>query len=272
MFFSRPHIVKLFLFFLICILSNKVSGQDYYEIQVYESETLEKGTTFLELFSNYIPVGDRQYSDNVFPSDKICYETFAISHGFTNCFEVGLYFYSAIGNDGRTGYGGSHIRPRISFPESLNLPVGLSLSSDFGYQRLGFFNNHWLIEINPIIDKDIGKFYLAINTTFDWNIDISHDVEFNPCLTTKFKIGKKVKLGLEWYGSFGNVQDILPWQQEHQLLFLATDIDFGSQWEFNFGVGCSINQSTNPLIIKCIFGRGLKFKKHRNNNFLWLTY
>jgi hypothetical protein len=53
-------------------------------------------------------------------------------------------------------FGGSHIRPRIKVPDSFNLPVGLSLGSEIGYQRLGFFNNHWLIEIHPIIDKEIG--------------------------------------------------------------------------------------------------------------------
>jgi hypothetical protein len=60
--------------------------------------------------------------------------------------------------------------------------VGLSPGSEIGYQRSGFFNNHWLFELYPIIDKKFRGFNFAINPTFDWSIDKSKDFEFNPCL------------------------------------------------------------------------------------------
>jgi hypothetical protein len=251
--------IKLVLFLFLPFISLSVAGQDDYEIQVYKAETTEKGTTMFELHSNYTPVGDKQYSDKIFPSDKIFHETLEITHGFTDCFEIGGYLFNAIGSDGRTGFAGTHLRPRISIPSSYNLPFGLSLSSEFGYQRLGFFNNHWLVEIHPIIDKEIDRFYISINPTFDWNVDESHDIEFNPCIMTSYKIGNKFDLALEWYGGYGPVKDIAPWQQQHQVLFIATNIDFNPKWEFNFGVGRGLNTSTDPWIIKCIIGRSFGF-------------
>jgi len=243
---------------LFVFLSGIVSAQDDYEIQVYNSETMRKGYTLFELHSNFTPDGNKQYSDNIFPSDKILHETLEITHGFSDIFEIGVYFFNAIGSNGRSGYGGSHIRPRIRVPESWNVPVGLSLGSEIGYQRIGFFNNHWLFEIHPIIDKQLGKFYIAINPTFDWNIDRSHDFEFNPCMMTSYKINKKVDMELEWYSGYGTVQNILPWGQQHQVLFVVTNIDFDN-WEFNAGFGRGLNSSTDRWIIKCIVGRSFAF-------------
>jgi hypothetical protein len=257
---SGNNLVKIFWsLILLVFFSGNVSAQDDYEIQVYTSETAPKGHTLFELHSNYTLIGNKQYSDNIFPSDKILHETLEITHGFSDIFELGVYFFNAIGSNGRSGYAGSHIRPRIRIPESWNLPVGLSIGSEIGYQRIGFFNNHWLFEIHPIIDKHLGKIFLAVNPTFDWNVDRSNDFEFNPCMMASYKINQKADLGLEWYSGYGPVQGFLPWNQEHQVLFVATNIDFGSNWEFNAGLGRGLNQQTDPWIIKCIVGRSFAF-------------
>ena len=259
MVFSFRSIEKYLPLLLLVFLSGSISAQDDYEIQVYRSETLEKGYTIFELHSNYTTSGNKQYSDNIFPSDKLFHETLEITHGFSDNFEMGVYFFNAIGSNGRTGYAGSHIRPRVRIPESWNLPVGLSVGSEIGYQRIGFFNNHWLFEIHPIIDKEFGKFYIAINPTFDWNIDRSADFEFNPCMMASYKISKIADLGLEWYSGYGPVQDILPWDQQHQVLYIATNINFGTNWEFNAGIGRGLNSSADPWIIKCILGKSFAF-------------
>ena len=94
---------------LLVILSVPVAAQDDYEIQVYNSDLTEKGHTLFELHSNYTPVGNKQYSDKIFPSDKILHETLEITHGFSDIFELGVYFFNAIGSTGRSGYGGSII-------------------------------------------------------------------------------------------------------------------------------------------------------------------
>ena len=256
---SYKSIINILTLTLLILYSEQIAAQDDYEIQVYTSDIIQKGHTIFELHSNFTPKGNRQYSENIFPSDKIVHETLEITHGFSDVFEMGIYFFNAIGSNGRSGYGGSHIRPRFKAPESWNLPVGLSLGSEIGYQRIGFFNNHWLFEIHPIIDKELGRFYIAINPTFDWNIDRSNDVEFNPCLMTSYKISKKADLALEWYSGYGQIRDFLPYDQQHQVLFMATNLRLGNNWEFNAGIGRGLNASTDPWIIKCIVGRTFAF-------------
>ena len=48
---------------------------------------------------------------------------------------------------------GDHIRPRISVPDSWDWPVGVSLSTEIGYQRAVYSPDTWTWEIRPIIDK-----------------------------------------------------------------------------------------------------------------------
>ena len=121
--FTYKSIIKYLPLLLLVFVSGSISAQDDYEIQVYRSETLEKGHTIFELHSNYTPSGNKQYSDNIFPSDKLFHETLEITHGFSDNFEMGVYFFNAIGSNGRTDYAGSHIRPRARIPESFHVDV-----------------------------------------------------------------------------------------------------------------------------------------------------
>ena len=48
---------------------------------------------------------------------------------------------------------GDHIRPRVRVPESWRWPVGVSLSTEVGYQRAVYSPDTWTWEIRPIVDK-----------------------------------------------------------------------------------------------------------------------
>src|SRR5438309_9611562 len=126
---------KYFLFFF-CFSLLHVSAQDNYEIQVYGSQTVAPKATMLELHSNYTMGGSTSSNNGIYPTHDVLHETIEITHGFNNWFEVGFYIFTAIGNESRTGYVGSHIRPRVRAPESWHWPVGASLSAEFGYQKL----------------------------------------------------------------------------------------------------------------------------------------
>src|SRR5438046_2700177 len=123
-------ITRSLIFLLLC-LSTIVLAQDNYEIQVYGSQTTQKGSTMTELHSNFTFDGEKNFVNGMFPTNHICHETVEITHGFTKCFEIGIYFFNAIGDEGRSNYVGSHIRPRFMIPSDWNWPVGLSLSTEF---------------------------------------------------------------------------------------------------------------------------------------------
>ncbi|MEI8280352.1 MAG: hypothetical protein WCG87_11355, partial [Bacteroidota bacterium] len=187
------------ILFLLIAFSYPVQAQDYYEIQVYGSETVEKHYTMLELHSNYTLDGEKNTVNEVLPTHHIFHETIEITHGFTNWFETGFYIFTAIGSDNRTNYVGSHIRPRIRIPESWKWPVGLSLSGEIGYQKRDYSEDDWTLEIRPIIDKQIKKFYLAFNPTLDKSLHGLNQKEnfvFSPNFKVSYAITKKIIPGL----------------------------------------------------------------------------
>jgi len=241
-------------------------AQDNYEIQVYESETVAPATTMVELHSNFTAEGSKTVVDGVLPTNHAEHETVEITQGFTDWFETGLYIFTSIQSDGRWQWVGDHIRPRFRIPESWHWPVGVSLSQEIGYQRRDFSVDTWTWEIRPIVDKKMGPWYWSFNPTLDrsWHgLSVNQGVVFSPNAKVSYDFTKRIAGGLEYYGALGPITGFLPLRQEQQQIFPTIDVDFGPDWEFNFGVGIGATASTDHLIIKCIVGRRFQWSHHK---------
>jgi len=255
---SDKFIITFVLFSIFFI--KPLIAQDNYEIQIYEASLVEKHHTMFELHTNYTAIGSTVPANDMFYSDNLFHATLEVTHGFTKWMEVGAYVFTSIGSDGRTGFAGTHIRPRVACPESMNLPVGLSLSGEFGYQKLGFFGNHWIVEFRPIIDKKAGNFYFSFNSTVDWLADKGpkRGWQFNPCFKASYETGKLIP-GLEYYMGLGYFGQFDPFPAQKHQLFMSFDYDISSDWEFNAGIGTGLSSGSDKLILKCIIGRRFGF-------------
>lgn len=238
-------------------------AQDNYEIQVYGAETVEPKHTMVELHSNFTISGSKEIVDGMIPTEHAFHETLEITQGITSWFETGFYVFSSINR----GYGwqwvGDHIRPRVRAPEEWHLPVGLSISFEFGYQRPEFSPDTWTIEIRPIIDKQIGKWYLSFNPTIDRSFhgpSVSQGLVFSPNFKAGYDVTKRINMGLEYYGSLGPITGFDPLQNQQQQIVPAMDLNLGPNWEFNIGVGVGVTRGTDHLLIKMILGR--RFGSH----------
>ena len=249
-----------FLLGLLAVLANSRSAaaQDNYEIQVYGADTVAPGQTMVELHSNFTVDGSTTSVDGMLPTNHAWHETVEITQGFTDWFETGFYIFTSVQPDGGWQWVGDHIRPRFRVPESWHWPVGVSLSNEIGYQRREFSPDTWTWEIRPIVDKQLGRWYLSFNPTLDraWHgPDVNRGIEFSPNAKVGFNFTKRVAGGFEYYAGYGPITDFDPLREQQQQLFPSIDIDFGPQWEFNFGVGVGMTHSTDHLIVKCIVGR-----------------
>jgi hypothetical protein len=244
---------------LLLLLFSSFYGfsQDNYEIQVYGSQTVPKNSTMVELHSNFTFDGTTETVDGVLPTNHMLHETIEITHGFTDIFEIGFYFFNAIGSDNRTAYVGSHIRPRIMVPKEWHWPVGVSLSLEGGYQKSEYSSDTWTLEIRPIIDKTMGKFYVSVNPTFEKSfkgMNQGAGYIFSPNAKASYNLTKVVAAGFEYYGSLGPIYDFYPPPQQGQQLFFAIDLDWSPDWEFNCGYGIGNSPSTGNQIFKVILG------------------
>lgn len=246
------------LFLALVVLAPLACAQDNYEIQVYGSDMVAPRATMVEIHSNFTVEGSKTVQDGMLPTNHAEHETLEITQGVTSWSELGFYVFSSIQSDGGWQWVGDHIRPRVRAPESWHWPVGVSLSMEFGYQRAAFSPDTWTLEIRPIVDKKIGPWYLSLNPTLDRSFhgpSVNQGVEFSPNVKVSYDFTKKIAGGLEYYATYGPVTGFDALRDQQQQFVPTVDVDFGADWEFNFGVGVGATRTTDHLIVKCIIGR-----------------
>jgi hypothetical protein len=239
-------------------------GQNF-EVQVYGSDLVTPKATMVELHSNFTVDGTKTTIGGMLPTNHAEHETLEITHGFNEWFELGFYQFTSIQSDGSWMWVGTHIRPRFAVPEKYHLPVGISISNEIGYQRPNFSGDTWTWELRPIIDKKTGKWYWAFNPSLDKSFhgpEEHRGFEFSPNFKFSYDIVPKVALGLEYYGAYGPITGFDPLHDQQQQFVPAVDVDFGKNWEFNFGVGVGATAGTDHLLIKAILG--YRFNYHGN--------
>lgn len=245
-------------------MSSHVLAQDNYEIQVYGSQTQAKRSSIFELHSNYTFSGEKSIVKGVLPPNHSLHETLEVTTGLTDNFELGFYLFTNY----TSGHGykviGSHIRPRIMVPQSWHVPVGLSLSVEFGYQSQEYSPDLWNLEIRPIIDKQWDRLYMSFNPTLGISlkgVDNSSTPEFEPNFKVSYNFFKKASLGIEYYGALGAINQFeRPADQSHALFFVYDMIN-NPQWELNIGPGIGLTPATDHFVFKILVGRRINWHK-----------
>jgi hypothetical protein len=254
--------VLLFTVLLPVLRPRAARAQDNYEIQVYGSDLVPAGRTMVELHSNFTVQGRTTVMDGLLPTEHAFHETLEITHGFATWAEVGFYVFTSARSGNGWSWVGDHVRPRVAVPASWHWPVGVSLSTEFGYQRRAFSPDTWTWEIRPIVDQRLGRWYWAVNPALERAIvgeNAGRGWEFSPNAAVSLDLTDRVTAALEYYGAFGPVGGFDPPPEQEQQLFGAVDLNVSPKWEINLGVGRGFTASTDHLLVKTIFGYRLSF-------------
>ena len=256
---SRSAILTtLTAFIFIVLLATCTAAQDNYEIQVYGADVVAPRSTMVEIHSNFTAEGSKTVQNGMLPTNHAEHETLEITQGINEWAEVGFYVFTSIQPDSGWQWVGDHIRPRVRVPEKWHWPVGVSLSNEIGYQRAAFSPDTWTWEIRPIVDRKLGRWYLAFNPALDrsWHgPGVRQGMTFSPNAKVSYDFTKKIAGGLEYYAAYGSLNGFDALKDQQQQFFPSIDLDLAPQWEFNFGVGVGTTRSTDHLIVKCIIGR-----------------
>ncbi|HZQ42205.1 MAG TPA: hypothetical protein VFA99_03095 [Acidobacteriaceae bacterium] len=240
-------------------------AQGNYEIQVYGADTVAPKSTMVELHSNYTVQGQRYVIDGVYPTYHQEHETIEITQGINDWSEVGFYIFTSEQNGHGVQWVGDHIRPRVRVPDSWHWPVGVSLSTEVGYQRAVYSPDTWTWEIRPIVDKSIGRWYFAFNPALErtWHgPDVNQGLGFAPGVKVSYDINRVVSVGPEYYADFGRLWHFDSLHEQQQQIFVVTDLNVSPKWEINIGVGLGPTAATDHLIVKGILGRRFDWTKH----------
>ena len=254
----------LLLAALAALAPNTAHAQGNYEIQVYGSETVAPKSTMVELHSNFTPDGQKNLIDGVYPTNHQQHETLEITQGINDWSEVGFYVFTSIQDGHGYQWVGDHIRPRVRVPPSWHWPVGVSLSTEIGYQRAVYSPDTWTWELRPIVDKTIGRWYLALNPALErtWHgPDVNQGMAFAPGAKIGYDFTKKINAGFEYYADYGDLRAFDSLHNQQQQLFVVTDLNVSPKWEINFGVGVGPTAATDHIIVKGILGRHFSWGK-----------
>jgi hypothetical protein len=249
----------------VCLTPMLARAQGNYEIQVYGAETVPPETLMVELHSNFTVDGAKFPADGVYPTNHQEHETVELTEGLNDWSEVGFYIFTSEQDGHGVQWVGDHIRPRVRVPDSWGWPVGLSLSTEIGFQRSAYSTDTWTWEIRPIIDKSVGRWYFAINPALERTLhgpDVNQGLGFAPGAKISFDFNRVVSGGIEWYADYGAIDNIAPIHGQQQQVFVVTDLNVSPLWEINIGIGIGATGSTDHLIVKCILGRRFDWGRH----------
>ncbi len=242
-------------------------AQGNYEIQVYGSETVAPKNLMVELHSNFTPDGQKNVIDSVYPTNHQEHETLELTEGITDWSEIGLYVFTSEQDGHGVQWVGDHLRPRVRVPPSWHWPVGVSVSTEIGYQRAVYSPDTWTWEIRPILDKQIGRWYLAFNPALErtWHgPDVKQGVGFSPAAKAGYDFTKVINAGFEYYADYCSITSPCGVHDQQQQLFAVTDLNVSPDWEINVGVGVGPTAGTDHWIVKGILGRRFDWGKKKS--------
>lgn len=258
--FTQRHAIVAACLAACAVLAPSARAQENYEIQVYGSETMPRSVTMFELHSNFTINGSKLVpGDPLSPTNHAFHETLEITHGFNDWSELGFYWFNSVPSGESPQWVGTHLRPRVRVPESWGWPVGVSISQEVGYSRPKFTDgDSWTYELRPIIDKTMGPWYVSVNPALEKTLrGPSSNVPFvfSPNVDVGYDVTKRVNLSVEYYGSTGPINRVDALADQQHQIYLATNLDLGPEWEFNFGYGTTLTAAGDKKIVKMILGR-----------------
>ena len=254
----------LALFGALAVAVSSARAQGNYEIQVYGAETVAPATTMVELHSNFTAAGQRFYIDGAAPTNHAEHETIEITQGVNDWSEVGFYIFTSEQSGLGVQWVGDHIRPRVRVPEKWGWPVGVSLSTEVGYQRALFSPDTWTWEIRPIVDQQRGRWYWAVNPALErtWHgPDVNQGLGFSPAVKVSYDFKRWSPAAWNTTPTTAALPTSPRLHNQQQQIFPAIDLNVSPDWEINFGVGLGPTAATDRWIFKCIIGRRFTWGK-----------
>jgi hypothetical protein len=259
-------ICRVWLFALAFpLLCAGARAQGNYEIQVYGADTVAPKNLMVELHSNFTPEGQKNFIDGVYPTNHQEHESVELTEGINDWSEVGFYVFTSEQDGHGVQWVGDHIRPRVRVPDSWHWPIGVSLSTEVGYQRAQYSPDTWTWEIRPIIDYSVNRWYFAVNPALERTLhgpDVNQGLGLSPGVKVSYDFTNVISGGVEYYADYGRIGAWDSLHQQQQQIFAVTDLNVSPKWEINLGVGVGPTAGTDHLIVKGILGRRFDWGHH----------
>jgi hypothetical protein len=229
---------------------------DYYEIQIYGTDTAPLHQLVLELHSNTVSTATGSEAKAVMNPYQI-HETLEATYGVLSYLEVGQYLCTAKLSNGNYEYAGSRTKMHFGVPQTDTWPMQLGGNIELDYMRRAAEDNPFTLELRPIVESSFRGFTLIGNFPFDdpFSGPGAHKGwQFSPSGEILYQLTNWVAPAVEYYGDMGSLEDMRGAQHQQHFLFPTLNFDVIPQLELNLGVGFGLTRASNGVILKSIVG------------------
>jgi len=243
---------------VVAVLATPRTSQaiDFYEIEIYDTDTTPAGHLQLELHSNTTSTATGQLAKSQIDVYQV-HETVEATYGVLKWLEVGQYFCTAKLSNGDYEYSGSRTKMHFGIPQTFEWPVQFGGNVELDYMRHAAEENPTTLELRPIAGANYKRFRPVGNFAF---IDpfsgpgAHHGFQFDPSGMLVYKLTDWLSPAVEYYGDMGSIQPLAKVQEQQHFIVPALNFDLLPQLELNFGVGIGLTRASNGIFLKSIVG------------------
>ena len=239
--------------FLGC--STIASAQQGYEFEVYDTDIGHKGSTEIELHTNYVPDGLKTRDGGIPASHQSIRSSLELSHTLNSWLQGSLYLTTRAGEHENFSYVGNRARITAVAPRTWSLPFELALANEVIYARPEFSENRWAYELTPILSRNFGSLSVTLNPAFERGLDkrSEREIEFEPRGQVAYSFGDEAKLALEYYGGLGAIEEKIPVREQRHQLFARIFGELAPRFEAGIGVGRGLTPGSDRWTIATVF-------------------
>jgi hypothetical protein len=254
---STKLIVSLCMSTGIMLLSVPGAGAiDFYEIQIYPTETTPPGILSLELHSNsVISATGAQAHAQLNPYE--IHETIEGTYGLTPHIEIGQYLATAKLSNGEYEYAGARTKCHFGISATDSWPLRFGGNIELDYMRRAAEDQPLTLEMRPIVETSFGGFLLIANLAFEKPFrgpGTHQGVTFAPSGQISYRLVPWLAPTLEYYGDMGAVSHLPAVQEQQHFLVPTLNLFILPQMELNAGIGYGLTHASNGIFLKAIFG------------------
>jgi hypothetical protein len=229
---------------------------DFYEIQIYPTETTPHGILSLELHSNSVISATGAEAHAQLNPYQI-HETLEGTYGLTPHIELGQYFATAKLSNGDYEYAGSRSKCHfgISWTDSWPLRFGGNIELD--YMRRAAEEQPLTLEMRPIVEGSLGNLLVVANLAFEKPFrgpGTHQGVTFAPSGMISYRLLPWVGVAVEYYGDMGALTHLPAVEKQQHFLVPTLNFFVVPQMELNAGIGLGLTHASNGVFLKAIFG------------------
>ncbi|MDD4914526.1 MAG: hypothetical protein PHW13_05740 [Methylococcales bacterium] len=243
------------------------AGVDPFEFQIYGYQTQGKGNLDPELLSSYIAVGHTAGNGGTSPtfaSQSMMRYAIELEYGLTDKIDFAYYLNLARPDGQDLQYAGSKFRFRGRIAEAGELPVDLGWYSEVEWWSSKFNDDQLEGEFMLNMQKDMGPWTIIVNAPDIEKVIVGNNqrmvFEIGWRGEASYQMTDRTRVGLQFYGSPGTVNDPTPLAQQQQYVVPTVHTVLFNAFRSSLGLGFGLNEGSDLFFLKANihFGGDLK--------------